>query len=62
MSNVELRNSFYFIFLKRAERQAAQAPALHERHPQFVPRRINYHSPFHEVSYERRLWPEKRPV
>jgi len=36
LTNVELRHSFYFI-VKQAERHAAQAPALLERHPQFVP-------------------------
>jgi hypothetical protein len=39
----------FFLFVKKSRAK---------RHPQFV----NHHSSFHEVSYERRRWPEKRPV
>ena len=48
--NIErrIKEVFLFYLLKKAERHAAQAPALRERHPQFV----NRHSSFHEISYE----------
>jgi hypothetical protein len=50
MTNDECRIKEFFLFylLKRAERHAAQAPALRERHPQFV----NHHSSFFVVSYK----------
>jgi len=43
-SNIERRMKEFFLsyLLKRAERHAAQAPALRERHPQFVNRQSSF--------------------
>jgi hypothetical protein len=37
-----IKEFFLFYLLKRAEQHAAQAPALRERHPQFVNRQSTF--------------------
>ena len=49
-----IKESYRFIIIKKAERHAAQAPALRERQPQFVPPKADQSSIVipNVVSYE----------